>query len=132
MSEAVPNLLPRLMTAGYQYRDAIDAQAGRDSHAGRRVLSILQDRSGEILSTGASDWIVRPRAGGYPADEAAFLRTILHTIATTLSAEPDILARHDLAEGVLEDWLATRRRQLVDRSLIYVAHQYDILYQGPR
>jgi SAM-dependent methyltransferase len=35
----------------------------------------------------------------------------------------------DLAVADLRDWLQTRRRQLADGELVYLAHQLDVLYQ---
>lgn len=101
------------------YHDHIDAQPGRDSRAGRRLLTHLGERDGELLSVAASDWIVRPRDGTYPADEGYFLDRVLAFVAEALA---------DRGVGA-EDWLATRRRQRESGELCYVAHQYDFLYR---
>ncbi|MFB6300606.1 MAG: class I SAM-dependent methyltransferase [Halobacteriales archaeon] len=102
------------------YHEYIDEQPGRDTHAGRHVLESLRKRDGRLLSVGASDWIVRPRDGTYPAEEAGFLATILEFVADALDDHPAI-----------DDWLDERRRQLDAAELSYVAHQYDFLYQSP-
>ncbi|PSP85921.1 SAM-dependent methyltransferase [Halobacteriales archaeon QS_1_68_17] len=103
------------------YHAHIDAREGRDSRAGRHLLDHLRDREGELLAVDASDWIVRPRGGTYPADERYFLECILGFVADALGER-----------GVdADDWLAARRRHLADAALAYVAHQYDFLYRAP-
>jgi len=106
------------------YHAAIDAETGRNAGAGRHLLAELEERDGDLLAVASSDWIVRPRDGEYPADERYFLERILGFVADALAERP--------VEGS-EDWLATRRRQLADSALFYVAHQYDLLYRraGP-
>ncbi|MFC7046746.1 class I SAM-dependent methyltransferase [Halobacteriaceae archaeon GCM10025711] len=105
------------------YHDHVDAADGRDVRAGRHLAHHLQERDGTLLAMGASDWVVRPRGDGYPADEASFLATILGFVETAL-------ADADVDRG--DEWLATRRRQLENRGLTYVAHQYDLLYRTPK
>ncbi|MFC6962987.1 class I SAM-dependent methyltransferase [Halocatena marina] len=100
------------------YHDHIDSLPGRDVRAGRRVLDHLRERSGRLLSVAPSDWIIRPRAGAYPANERAFLATILEFVAEAVGDHPDA-----------DDWLHIRRQQLEDGVLSYVAHQYDFLYR---
>lgn len=113
------------------YHDSIDAADGRDSRAGRHVAARLQERDGGLLAVGASDWVVRPATGPnqqqdgtYPADEAHFLATILEFVERAL-------ADGDVAPARRDDWLATRRRQLREGELLYVAHQFDLLYRAP-
>ncbi|WP_134668491.1 class I SAM-dependent methyltransferase [Halorussus marinus] len=104
------------------YHRAIDARESRDSRAGRRLLDLLGRADGDLLAVGASDWVVRPRDGSYPADEALFLSCILDFVA-------DALAGGEVAE--FDDWIETRRDQLAAGELSYVAHQYDLLYRAP-
>jgi hypothetical protein len=101
------------------HRD-IDATAGRDSRAGRHLLDRLRDRDERLLAVGASDWIVRPVDGRYPADERYFLRAILGFVADAVA---DV-------EGA-DAWLDARRRQLDAGKLTYVAHGYDALWRVP-
>ncbi|WP_338740466.1 class I SAM-dependent methyltransferase [Haloplanus salilacus] len=101
------------------YHDDIDARPGRDTHAGRQLLDRCRGREGDVLAVGASDWIVRPRGGEYPADERYFLATILAFVESAVDV-PGIDA-----------WLRTRRRQLDEGTLIYVAHGYDVCYRAP-
>lgn len=105
------------------YHDAIDAEPGRDVYAGRHLADACRRADGDLLAMAASDWVLRPRDGTYPADEAYFLARILDFVETALSEG-----------GVAQsgDWLAARRQQLADAELTYVAHQYDLLYRGPR
>ncbi|WP_251341942.1 class I SAM-dependent methyltransferase [Haloplanus halophilus] len=100
------------------YHDAIDDEPGRDARAGRHLLDRCRARDGALLAAGASDWIVHPRDGGYPADERRFLGAILSFVEEAVDGVPGA-----------EDWLRTRRRQLDSGTLTYVAHGYDVLYR---
>lgn len=104
------------------YHQTMDDEAGRDSHAGRHLADALRARDGSLLDVAASDWIVRPRDGGYPHDEQYFLRQILEFVEAALEARPVAGA---------EEWLATRREQLAQSQLMYVAHGFDLLYRTP-
>jgi len=103
------------------YHDAIDAEPGRDIHAGRHLADACRRADGDLLAMAASDWVLRPRGGSYPADEAYFLARILDFVETAFSEA-------DVAQS--GDWLAARRQQLADAELTYVAHQYDLLYRA--
>jgi SAM-dependent methyltransferase len=103
------------------YHDAIDAEPTRDSQSGRHLIDLLRERAGTLVAVGASDWIVRPQGGDYPADEQYFLGTILDFIAEALRSTETIAAT---------DWLDTRRKQLAAGELTYMAHQYDLLYRS--
>ncbi|MFB6250983.1 MAG: SAM-dependent methyltransferase [Halobellus sp.] len=105
------------------YHTAIDDRPGHDPRAGRHLLDLLGRRDGDLLAAGGSDWIVRPRNGGYPADERYFLSRILGFIAEAVP--PTSVDVPDF-----DDWLATRREQLAAGTLTYVAHQYDLLYRS--
>ena len=106
------------------YHAAIDDQPGRDSRAGRHLLDLFRRRDGDLLAAGSSDWVIRPREDGYPADERYFLGRLLGFVeATVPGADRDV-------EG-FDDWVATRRAQLAAGELTYVAHQYDLLYRTP-
>jgi SAM-dependent methyltransferase len=102
------------------HRD-IDSTPGRDVRAGRHLLERLGDRGDRIHAVGASDWIVRPIDGRYPADERYFLACILGFVADAI---------HDVEGG--PEWLETRRRQLEAGELTYVAHNYDVLWSPGR
>lgn len=104
------------------YHQTIDDDPRRDSHAGRHLADYLRARDGSLLEVAASDWIVRPRDRGYPHDEQYFLRQILGFVESALEARPVAGA---------EEWLATRRDQLAQGKLTFVAHGYDLLYRTP-
>jgi hypothetical protein len=98
--------------------------AGRpsgDSYTGRRLLVELPAAGGQLLAAGSSDWVVFPQAGGYPADEAYFLRSIIATVYRAL--------RDDMAldQTRLAAWIARRQGQIERGELIYIAHQLDLL-----
>lgn len=103
------------------YHERIDD--GGDSRAGRRLLARLPSAGADVIAAGGSDWVVVPRAKGYPDDEGAFLATIL-----------------DMVDGALADtaldeefdaWIGERRAQLDTSELIYIAHQLDVLGRVP-
>jgi hypothetical protein len=101
------------------YHDDIDSRPGRDTRAGRHLLDRCCERDGDLLAVGASDWVVRPRGGDYPNDERYFLATILEFIESAVDGP-----------GV-DGWLETRRQQLAEGTLSYVAHGYDVCYRVP-
>jgi len=103
------------------HRTMNERLTGGDSHAGRHLLSQLKGLEVRILAAGASDWVVYPRDGAYPDDEAYFLECILHFFEESLSNHPDLDARAFAA------WLAARREQIRRGELVYLAHQLDVL-----
>lgn len=104
------------------YHEAIDNDADRETRAGRHLLEEFRDRGGSLLAADASDAIVRPRNGGYPADERYFLSCLLGFVEESVQPE---------AVPAVDDWLSVRRDQLVDGQLSYVGHRYDFLYRTP-
>lgn len=99
----------------------VDGKPTGGSRAGRRLLRHLLADNAEILATGASDWIVHPKKGAYPEDEATFLRFIIDTIGKALSGHAE------LDDTALANWLARRHTQIGAGELTYIAHQIDIL-----
>ena len=108
------------------YNAAIDAREGRDARAGRHLLERLRNRDGRLLAVDASDWIVRPQDGTYPADERYFLGRILDFVEEAVDP-----ATANVERRAYTDWIETRRRQLAAGELSYVAHQYDLLHRQP-
>ena len=103
-----------------------DEEAGpAGMHAGRRLLTCRPDVGVPLLDAGSSDWVVLPRGGGYPGDEAYFLHHILHFVEDELSGHPE------LDRSAFTDWLQARRQQIDDGELIYIAHQLDVLARSP-
>jgi Spermidine synthase len=104
------------------YHQTMRARSGGgDSEAGRRLLCYFVQSGIKILAAGASDWVVYPQGGSYPADEAYFLQCILHFFEESLSRHPA------LNPSLLLAWLEKRRAQIDAGQLIYIAHQMDFL-----
>lgn len=102
------------------YHQTMDERGAGDSRSGRHLLRQLPAAGAEILAAGASDWVVIPSRGGYPANEADFLRAILGFFEASLTGRPE------LDPARLGAWLARRRGQVDAGELIYVAHQIDV------
>jgi len=98
----------------------VQGRPSGDSLTGRHLLLALPAAGGQILAAGASDWMVFPQAGVYPADEAYFLACILQMIQAALRGFPGI------DQVQLERWLERRRTQLARTELIFIAHQLDV------
>ena len=118
LDDAVESLYHESMSS-----DSGDGDDG--ARCGRRLLSHFR-KMGAGFDAGSSDWIVHPTGDGYTADEAYFLHCILHFIEKELSDHPD------LNQDRFDDWLQTRRTQINNETLIYIAHQLDVLAQPPR
>jgi hypothetical protein len=97
-----------------------------EARCGRHLFGHLCRAGAEIAASGASDWVVHAQGDKYPADEAYFIEHILHTIETALRFDE----RVDQAQ--LEQWLATRRIQLAEGELVYLAHQLDFFGRAPQ
>ena len=100
-----------------------DAEEGgiAGAQTGRRLLSALPATGASLLEAGSSDWIVHPNENEYPSDEAYFLHHILHFVESELSGHPKLDA------NAFDSWLQRRREQIESGTLIYIAHQLDIL-----
>jgi hypothetical protein len=104
------------------YHESMDTRpSGGDSQSGRHLFGHLKQAGAEIVSAGASDWVVYPVDGQYPADETYFLQFILHFFEASLGGHPELDA------AVFADWLAKRRGQVDRGELVYIAHQMDFL-----
>jgi SAM-dependent methyltransferase len=102
--------------------------AGRpsgDSRAGRHLFQVLAENHLEILSAGSADWVVYPRQGGYPADEAYFLHHILHFF------EESVGGRAEIESSKLFGWAQRRHAEIERGELVFVAHQLDFLVRRP-
>lgn len=96
-------------------------QLSGDSQAGRHLFRLLPTYGYDILAIGASDWVVHPIRGRYPAQEADFLHAIITTVDLALRQHPELPATR------LADWVAARHAQIERAELLYVAHQLDYL-----
>ena len=104
------------------YHQSMDTRpSGGDSRSGRHLFGHLKRVGAEIVSAGASDWVVYPVDGQYPADEAYFLHFILHFFEESLGHHPELDA------AVFANWLEKRREQVKRGELVYIAHQMDFL-----
>lgn len=104
------------------YHQSMDSRpGGGDSQSGRHLFGHIEQAEGEIVSAGASDWVVYPLKGQYPAEEAYFLHFILHFFETSLGGHPQLDA------GQFANWLTRRREQIRQGKLVYIAHQMDFL-----
>jgi SAM-dependent methyltransferase len=120
-----PELDERLIALYHRSMDerSKDGKPSGDSRTGRHLFSWAQQAGLSLLAAGGSDWLVYPRGGTYPGDEAYFLGFILHFFEDSLSSRPEI------ATAELAGWLAARRAQLERGELIYMAHQFDFLLE---
>ncbi len=112
----VENLYHRSMDERY-----IHGQPCGDSQTGRRLFDHLGRSGFTITAAGASDWVVFPRNGVYPHDEAYFLDFIIHTIHQALSHHPELDPHR------FEAWITKRRQQIKNAELVYIAHQLDFV-----
>jgi len=113
----------RLMTLYHQSMDnrLVDGRPSGDSRSGRHLFRHLQTVGVDVLSVGASDWVVFPRENGYPGDEAWFLHAIVHTVHRELAGHPQ------LARAQVDAWTQQRHAQIDAGELLYIAHQLDYL-----
>jgi hypothetical protein len=92
-----------------------------DSRTGRHLFRHLFEAGATLLGAGASDWIVHPTGGRYPADEEYFLHHIIHTIDEALQRYPEIEPQS------LARWVELRHAQATRGELVYMAHQLDFV-----
>jgi SAM-dependent methyltransferase len=102
-----------------------DGALSGDSRTGRHLFTHLYRLGAQVLQAGASDWVVFPIEGAYPADEAYFLHFIIHTIQIALTDHPELEA------GILAEWIASRHAQVEHGELVYIAHQIDVFGRYP-
>ncbi|NGM70950.1 class I SAM-dependent methyltransferase [Natronolimnobius sp. AArcel1] len=116
----------RLEQAYHRHMD--EYRSGGRSDAGRHLLSALPARNWDLLESGGSAWVVRPREAGegYPHREAVVVEHILETIDGAVSEvlvdEPEIATAREL-----ERWLERRLAELERGELVYTAANLDIL-----
>jgi hypothetical protein len=99
----------------------LEGKPSGDSRAGRHLFAHLRAAGVDVLAAGSSDWVVFAGASGYPVDEAYFLHYIIHNIGTALTGHPQLDADR------LSTWMAQRDAQIEQGTLVYVAHQLDVL-----
>jgi len=99
----------------------VDGQPSGDARTGRHLFGELAAAGFELLEAGASDWVVFPRHGVYPADETYFLQFIVSTVVQAVTGHVDV------PQESLEQWASVRMRQIDRGELVYIAHQMDFL-----
>ena len=102
-------------------RRLVAGKPSGDSRTGRHLFTHLRAAGAEVLAAGSSDWVVFAGPNGYAADEAYFLHFIIHTMHTALAAHPHLDAERFAA------WIAQRHAQVEQSTLVYIAHQLDLL-----
>jgi hypothetical protein len=102
-------------------RRLIAGKPSGDSCTGRHLFAHFQVAGAEVLAAGSSDWVVFAGPDGYAADEAYFLHCIIHTMHTALTGHPHLDA------GRFAAWIAQRHAQVEQGTLVYIAHQLDLL-----
>ena len=104
------------------YHKTMDTRpTGGDSKSGRHLFNHLHDAGAQVLSAGASDWVVYGQGGKYQDEEGYFLHCILNFFEESLTGHSDLDAK------VFTDWIAKRREQIKRGELVYIAHQMDFL-----
>jgi SAM-dependent methyltransferase len=99
----------------------VAGRAAGSSRTGRLLLTKLREHGAQVLTAGGSDWVVVAGPSGYPDDEAFFLHFIMNTIELELADHPALDRKR------FDRWIATRRQQIEEGDLVYIAHQIDVL-----
>lgn len=99
----------------------IEGRPSGNSRTGRRLLARLRELGVEVLAAGSSDWVVFPKSGGYPGDEAYFCHFIVNCIETSLKGHPEVDPKR------FARWIGVRHAQIERRELVLIAHQIDLL-----
>ncbi len=102
-----------------------DGAPSGDSRTGRHLFHHLATAGVDLLDAGSSDWVIFPKGGRYPADEAYFLHFVINTIHQALDGIPE------LDRARLEAWATARHTQIESAELVYIAHQMDFLGRLP-
>jgi hypothetical protein len=107
------------------YHETMDMRpTGGDSRTGRKLFEHFHALNAEIISAGASDWVVHTTQGKYPAEEQYFLHFILNFLESSLKSHAEL----DATE--FENWLTKRHAQIERGELVYIAHQMDFLVKN--
>ncbi len=99
----------------------VDGKPSGESRTGRHLLTRLRELGVEILAAGSSDWVVFPKGGGYPGDEAYFCHFIVNVIDLSLKGHPRLDPER------FARWIAIRHSQVERCELVLIAHQIDLL-----
>jgi SAM-dependent methyltransferase len=126
--EVDPELDQLIMARYHRSMDerVVGGRRSGDSRTGRHLFGHLAGSGAELLAAGASDWVVHPIGGSYPGDEALFLHTIIDFVDGALRDAGE------LDRTRVSAWLDTRRRQIDQAALTYIAHQIDFFGRAGR
>lgn len=102
-----------------------DGKPSGDSKSGRHLLQLVPQVGASLVAAGSSDWVVFPRGGAYPNDEAYFLHHIVHFVHGALTGHAQLDATR------FEAWVRERHAQIDRGELFYIAHQLDLLGRVP-
>lgn len=97
-----------------------------DSRSGRHLFARLRRHGFDLLAAGGSDWVVAAGPGGYPEDEAFFLRYLVDGVRHALVDDPAF------APGEVAAWTEARHAQIDRGELVWIAHNLDLLAGAPR
>jgi len=124
-----PALTATLLDGFHAAMDAPDRPGG--SQTGRRLFTELPAAGADRLAAGGADWVVTPSDGGYPGDEAVFLRHIVDTIENALLTETPEAAIDTVSDDAIRAWTRQRHAQINRGELTYLAHNIDHLIRMP-
>ena len=88
--------------------------------SGRQLLSRLPGIGSRIAAAGSSDWVVFSKHNTYPNNDHYFLKCILSFV------EQELLNQSEISDDTVSRWVESRRQQIEDCELMYIAHQLDI------
>lgn len=93
-------------------------------HTGRRLVPCITGLKATVKSVGGSSWIVSPDKGVYSNDEAYFIACIVDFIQSTCDKSGG--NGFPVSSASVSRYLASRRKQISDGTLVYVAHNIDV------
>ena len=116
-----------VVTAYHESMDAPTRPGG--SRTGRELLSALPAAGCGIRAAGAAGWLVTPP---YPGDEAYFLHHLIDGIeSAVVDAQRTTGGTTQLAREAVQTWADRRHRAVSAETLVYGAHNLDVLAAVP-
>ncbi len=116
-----------VVTAYHESMDAPTRPGG--SRTGRELLSALPAAGCGIRAAGAAGWLVTPP---YPGDEAYFLHHLIDGIeSAVVDAQRTTGGTTQLAREAVQTWGDRRHRAVSAETLVYGAHNLDVLAAVP-
>jgi hypothetical protein len=111
----------------HNYMGFDDMDGGRKAETGRRLRPALAKAGATGIVSGSSAWVVAPSLNrAYEEDERFFLQCIFEFVRDTLQGDVVMDADDECSrDACVPSYLASRRRQLEDGELTYIAHNMD-------